>query len=158
VRGRDGRAPQSFRCYHGIPNRLGGCTSSPGRRYHPRRSFSTGMHAPLSRRTPPPARSRVVSYCTWSHSRRVRIARLCRVGGHTTARDLTCRVMPVQPARGAAWWLPGWRSSINVRSASACAQTGCCELCSRAMENACMHIATAHGVSLACVLAWGFIA
>ena len=74
-------------------------------------------------------------------------------GGHTTARDLTCRVMPVQPAQGAAWRLPGRRSSINVRSASACAQTGWCELCSRAMKNACMQIATAHGVSWACVLA-----
>jgi hypothetical protein len=67
-------------------------------------------------------RSRGHVLCRIAHGlthvdRRVRIARLCRVGGHTTAaRDLTCRVMPVQPAQGAAWWLPGWRSSINPRA------------------------------------------
>ena len=38
-------------------------------------------------------------------------------------------------------------------AASACAQTGRCERCSGAMENACMQIATAHGAIWACVLA-----
>ena len=38
-------------------------------------------------------------------------------------------------------------------AASACAQTGRCERCSGAMENACMQIATEHGAMWACVLA-----
>ena len=71
---------------------------------------------------------------------------------HRPRSHVSCHAGPAGPKARRGGYLVGGRRS-TARSASACAQTGCCELCSRAMENACMQIATAHGATWACVLA-----